>query len=133
GELARREYAYLPLLTRSQRRNQLVLHDLLSGDPGFFVEVICDAYRPASREIEEPSPTDERRLRAEFAWELLRSWKRPPGLEGSEDVKPDRLREWIARARALAEERDRKKIADQQIGNVLYHYPADPDDSAWPH
>ena len=32
-----------------------------------------------------------------------------------------------------ASERDRQTVADQHIGNVLYYYPPDPSDSAWPH
>lgn len=70
--------------------------------------------------------------RAEFAWELLRSWHSPPGLHEGQ-VNADKLREWVTETRSRASERDRKVVADQHIGNVLFHYPSDPTDAAWPH
>jgi len=132
-ELARREYACLPLLTQSREKKGLALHELLSTDVGFFVDVICDLYKPASSNQETDTVSEERRVRAKFAWELLRSWSDPPGLDEGRQVNSEELREWVTRARLLASERDRKKVADQHIGNVFYYYPQVPADTAWPH
>jgi hypothetical protein len=130
-ELARREYAFLPLLTHGHATKNLALHELLSTDPKFFVDVICDLYKPSSQDQQPLS--DEGRRRAEFAWELLRSWRRPPGVHEGTQVSGAELRDWVTKARLLASERDRKIVADQHIGNVLFYYPSDPTDSAWPH
>lgn len=134
GELARREYAFLPLLTRAHSKKNLTLHKLLSTEPKFFSDVICDLYKPASRNREDDeaiSDIDQRR--AEFAWQLLSSWHRPPGLDEAGQVDAGTLRTWVTEARRLANDRDRKTVTDQHIGNVLYYLPADPNDRAWPH
>jgi hypothetical protein len=38
----------------------------------------------------------------------------------------------VEKARALAGEKDRIDVGDQQIGKVLYHAPRDPNDKSWP-
>jgi hypothetical protein len=133
AELARREYAYLPLLTRSFEKRELALHNILSREPRFFVDVICDLYKPHSAEQEKGPVADERQRRAHFAWDLLRSWHHPPAVDEKGQVDAEELREWITESRMLASEKDRKSVADQHIGNVFYYYPRDPSDSAWPH
>lgn len=130
-DIARREYAFLPLLS-SHDKKQLTLHELLADDPHFFVDVICDLYKPSSEE-EGEQITEESRRRAEVAWELLNSWHRPPGLELNGQVNNDKLREWIEAARRLAKEKDRGIIADQHIGRVLFYIPSDSANGVWPH
>ncbi len=95
--------------------------------------MICDLYKAHSAEKGEEPVTDEQKRRAHFAWELLRLWHQPPGVDEALQVKAEELREWIATTRMLASERDRQTVADQHIGNVLYYYPPDPSDLAWPH
>jgi hypothetical protein len=133
GELARREYAYLPLLAGSLAKTDLALHEILADDPEFFVRVLCDLYKPASARSEESEPTKEVRLRAEFALQLLRSWKKPPGVTPSREVEPDKFGEWVKAARQLAAKSERIDVADREIGKVLFYFPSDPGDSVWPH
>src|SRR5262249_36176390 len=61
-EVAKREYAYLPLLTQGDRG--LILHRLMSTDPDFFVSVLCDAFKPANGPTSEPDDERKRRSRA---------------------------------------------------------------------
>lgn len=133
AEVARREYAFLPLLTRFHDKKQLALHELLAHDANFFIDVLCDLYKSSSREAEEEQISEERKRRAEFAWDLLHSWHTPPGIEENKQVNEKKLREWVEIARHLAVEKDRIKIADQHIGKIFYYFPTDPTDSAWPH
>ena len=133
ADVARREYAFLPLLTRFHDKKQLALHELLANDANFFIDVICDLYKASSRQGEEEQISEERKRRAESAWDLLHSWHTPPGVEENEQVNSNKLREWVEIARLLAKQKDRAVIADQHIGKILYYFPSDPNDSAWPH
>src|SRR5439155_14333164 len=43
-EIAKREYAYLPLFDYHHRK--LTLHEVMAGEPAFYVSLICDAFKP---------------------------------------------------------------------------------------
>lgn len=131
-EIAKREYALLPLLATPWAENNLMLHEILSKDPGFFVSVICDVFRPSSRERDVPLD-DLQRLRAEYGYKLLNSWKVLPGTSSAGEINEADLRAWIREARRLGEENDRADLTDQEIGKVLAYSPCDPEDQAWPH
>jgi hypothetical protein len=127
-ELASIEYQYLPLL--EHQGEPVALIQLLKSSPKFFVEVLCDVYLPDS-EKERTEISEERQVKARFAYQMLQSMKSLPGFtEDDQDV--DSLRNWIAEVRDLAREADREVIADQQIGQMLAYAPADSEDKAWP-
>lgn len=126
-DLAGLEYQFLPLL--EFHAEPTALNRLLAKSPQFFMSVVRDAFSPASGEKEEI--TDERRLRARLAYQLLHSIKTVAGFSaGVEDL--DYLRSWIAEVRRLAGEADRAVITDQQIGQILAFAPLDMEDQAWP-
>lgn len=131
--LARREYALLPLLTdQGIECHDLALHELLRQQPEFFVEVVCDLYKPASseRELAEKDIATVK-LRAHMAFELLGSWRTPPGTcDGLVSV--EKLDGWVTSAREMLSEQDRAEIGDQTIGRLLYHLPSDQNDGAFP-
>jgi hypothetical protein len=128
-DLARREYAYLPLL--GFQHPQLTLHQLMADDPSFYVNILSDVFKRASSETDEPI-TEDRRARAEAGYQLLSSFHRVPGFDGS-DIDLSALTNWTQEVRRLAAEADRTQIADQYIGHVLAHAPNDSTDNAWPH
>lgn len=128
-EIARREYAYLPLLHFSQV--PLTIHSLLMQDPDFFVELLCDVFKPASGDAREP--TEERRVRASAGFRVLSECRTIPGMKEGNVIDHAKLSLWIARVRELAAIRDRSAIADEYIGHTLAHAPLDSDDGAWPH
>ncbi|HYM08851.1 MAG TPA: hypothetical protein VEU11_20030, partial [Terriglobales bacterium] len=126
-EVAKREFAYLPLLSHGNR--SLNLHRMMADDPNFFVSVLCTVFKPASGGEGEPSA--ETKARAQHGFELLATFTLVPGY----GERPDEaeLQKWVTEVRRIAEEQDRARIADQYIGQVLSHSPVDPDDNAWPH
>jgi hypothetical protein len=127
-DIARREYAYLPLL--DHRDGSLTLHKLMAEDAEFFISVLCDVYKKTTEESEQP--TKEKQNRARAAYQLLRSFKLVPGLSGDALDIAD-LRAWIVEVRRRGSEEDRSVITEQHIGHLLAHAPLDPDDAAWPH
>ncbi|MBB6185251.1 hypothetical protein [Oleiagrimonas soli] len=131
--VAKMEYRYLPLLVRGLEKKDLFLHEMLATEPSFFVDVLCDLYTPASGELDDARPIEERRTRARHAWQLLHSWRLAPGMLPDGSLDADALNRWIVEVRQRAEEADRVKVADQQIGQILYHTPEDPEDGVWPH
>lgn len=127
-ELASLEYLYLPILEHEGEPVALV--QLLKTSPKFFVDVICDVFRPASQ-AEQVEITEASRTRARLGYQMLQSMKSLPGFtEDGQDV--DLLTNWIAEARQLAKRADREVIADQQIGQMLGYAPVDSEDGAWP-
>lgn len=131
--LARKEYLYLPLLTKSFKAKDLTLHRIMAKDPKFFIDILRDLYKPKSKPIMDAEPSGQEKLRAEFAWNLLRSWKHPPGIDDKGQVIEGILKDWGTEARKLAAGQDRADIADLRIGHVLFYYPVDPTDLIWPH
>lgn len=110
--------------------NTLTLHNLLARDPNFYMSVICDVFKP--RNSEGHAPTEENRRKAQAAYRLLNSFKKIPGsVENIIDLAT--LRSWAHEVLRLAKEKDRVEITEQQIGSLLAHAPADPEDGVWPH
>lgn len=134
--IARREWALLPFLREyGAKPSELALHRLLASDPEFFVEVLCLLYKPKSPKDsgKRVAADDQAKRRAHAAFDLLSSWRTPPGLGAGGTVDSAALDAWIARARTLAVAQDRAEVADQEIGKVLFHLPIDPSDGGWPH
>jgi hypothetical protein len=126
-EIARREYAYLPLF--GYREGKLTLHKVMGEDANFYVGLLCDAFKPSGGEALEP--TEEQVRKAKAAFRLLSEFRTVPGVhEGQIDSQP--LRSWIDEVRRLAALEDRSEIADEYIGHILAYAPSDPDGS-WPH
>lgn len=128
--VARCEYAYLPFL--KHRGSTLKLHQLMAQEGAFFVSILCDVFRPASGAEEDPRT--DRKARAQYGYELLSSMTDVPGfVRGEKQADEEELLRWVSDVRTAARDKDRAKIADQFIGQVLAHAPSDPVDDAWPH
>ena len=131
-DIARREYALLPLLTAYGEEASLSLHELMRADPGFFADVMCDLYRAAYDDrVPEGEALEQARGRANAAYHILESWRTPPGMTGS-IIDVQALNFWIDSARTLLRERDRADVGDLQIGKLLYHTPPEETDQVWP-
>lgn len=101
----------------------------MAQNPEFYISVICDVFKAASKEINEP--TKEQQARAGAGYGLLRSFKTIPGeKDGIVDLVP--LRAWIQDVRKRAAQVDRTRIVDQYIGHLLAHAPSEKADGAWP-
>ena len=126
-EIAKREYAYLPLL--EFRQAPLTIHSLLVEDADLFVSLLCDIFKPASGE--EREITEERRARASAGYHLLSECHTVPALKNG-DIDIAELNRWIGRVRELAAMHDRTVIANEYIGHILAYAPPDKD-GGWPH
>lgn len=134
-EIARREYAYLPILEhyylprRGAEPVSLTIYEMLSQDPELYVQVLCDVFKPASGPDREVSK--ESRTRAAAGYRLISGFRTLPGATG-DSIDEQQMLDWIKRVRELAGEKDRAVIADQYIGQLLAHAPKD-NDGGWPH
>ncbi|WP_421376448.1 hypothetical protein ACOCG7_00910 [Paraburkholderia sp. DD10] len=135
GEIEDIELRCLPVLLAELRDGeQLSFHRTMAERPDAFIDVICVAYAPAKSVNEQQAPdgvSSSDQARAIVAWRVLRAWRTPPGLSQSGVMREGPLMEWILKARKLAEELDRTAVADQYIGAVLLHTPAEKD-GRWP-
>lgn len=125
-EVARLELIYLSLL-RHDRRPKL-LHKAMGQDPSLFIEAACLAFRGKSEPKGELD--DAARGRALVAYELLASWRTPPGFEKG-SINGGRLDAWLDEVRLRLAENNRAAIGDQIIGQVLSGSPSGAD-GAWP-
>lgn len=133
NEMARLEWAFLPLF-RFSGRPALALQRALSTTPRFFVEVLSAVYRPSKESrIEEPPPADLEQARniASQAYELLRDWRRVPGLTDAGIIDLAALEAWIKEARVLCAQAGRGTVGDHHIGQILAAAPPEPD-GVWP-
>ena len=129
------EWLYLPLLDSNRsNRNPKILHEELSQNPEFFIEVLKWVYKPKDEgkiEEERNEITDDLILqRAEQAYHLLHSWKKIPGMKSDNSIDKTVLQEWINKVRQLAEEQSRLEVADMKIGQILAEYPENVEE--WP-
>jgi hypothetical protein len=125
--LIKLEWLYLPLLASyGSPHKPSILHEELAKNPEFFIEVLRWVYKSDKNEEETEDISDEtKRNRARNAYELLRSWKRMPGLDESGNIDEDFLWKWIDKVREIAEKIGRLKVADLKIGQVIAEYPED--------
>lgn len=127
-DIARREYAYLPLFDR--RKEPLKLHQLIVQRPDLFLEFIKLVFKPASGQA---PPMDEAKQRhATAAYRLLGGIRIVPGQAGNH-VDEKAVVDWCLAVQKLAAEADRVRITEQYIGHVLAHAPEDASDKGWPH
>ena len=131
----RLEWLYLPILASYDNpRNPKLLHDELSKNPNFFIDVLKWIYKPDNDkfdEIENENLADELiKNRAEYAYELLRTWRKIPGVDESGKFDLNFLNKWVEEVRELAIKCGRIEVADMHIGRVLAQYPEN--DVDWP-
>ncbi|RIK66071.1 MAG: hypothetical protein DCC65_10630 [Planctomycetota bacterium] len=127
--IARLEWAYLPALDRHSYQPRL-LHRELSRNPEFFAQVVAIVFREEGADGIETS--DEEQERARRGYELLDSWRSPPGLGADDKLDSSDLRLWVTKARELLKTSKRLAVGDVSIGQVLSgHFFGS--DGAWPH
>ena len=127
--VARLEWGFLAAL--GYEPDVPALQEALAESPDFFVEIVCEVYRPRNRAADEEDvePADGG-ARARNGYRLLSSWTRPPGLvDGHLDA--DRLRTWVDAAKTLLEEHDRLEVGLVHLGHVLVSAPVEAD-GTWP-
>jgi hypothetical protein len=127
-EIARLEYAYLPLLRHESE--PLTVFSVLASDPEMFVDVLSHVFRGKNAPPDQVI-TAETKARANISYDLLSAFKTVPGLrDGKIDAQV--LSEWVTKARTLAAAKDLDDISDQRIGYVLAYAPQDASEPFWP-
>lgn len=84
----------------------------------------------AEGETEHCQSDEVSRARAILAYELLLSWRTPPGLENDE-MDGCQLESWLDEARSRLAEKQRCAVGDELIGQMLNGSPPGTD-GAWP-
>jgi hypothetical protein len=127
--LAEMEFGFYPVTFSAEPST--VLHAALAKEPLFYIEVLCQAFRPKNLDGNS-EPTDDDIARGRVSRRLLRQLQIVPGLENGK-IKGTVLSWWVDEARSFAAEADRTEIADYYIGRLLAHAPIDSDHpEAWP-
>jgi hypothetical protein len=125
-DVASLEFLYLPLLRHD--RSPELLHRKMGEDPSLFIEAVCLAFRGEGEPVQELD--DAGRARAHLAYELLESWRMPPGLDEGV-IDGAHLTRWVTEARGRLSNVKRAAIGDQLIGQLLSGSPPG-SDGAWP-
>ena len=130
GELAKWEFAYLPLLTGPGQRSQpLGLFKIMSTDPTNFVEALKLMFRAKNAVPSDRSEGGEAKARA--AYNLLEAFRTVPGVTGT-GVDGAAMARWVRTALEALADSDRLDVGLSYIGKLFAHAPNDPGDSAWP-
>lgn len=130
------EWLFLPFLASyGNHRKPKKLHEELSKNPNFFIDVLKFIYKPDDETKKEELTnglTDEQlQNRARQAYELLHSWKTIPGVNQEGEIDSEFLNDWTKKVRELAQEFGRLEVADIYIGQVLANYPEEKG-TVWP-
>lgn len=132
----RMEWNYLQFLSGNHgHQSPVLLHEEMSSNPEFFIEVLKCFYKSDMEELCEFElngfTQDQLTLRAKNAYGLLESWVKIPGFPTNGEIDPNTLWDWINKVRDLAKKCGRLKPADIQIGQLLAQCPKINDE--WPH
>lgn len=131
-ELSRIEWSFLPLLDEQYDASPKFLEQKLADDPDYFCSVIRLIFRSKNEARSAEELTEERQSIATNAYRLLHRWKTPPGSRKDQPFDGDTLNVWLERVKANCAESGHLKVALQQVGNVLFYSPPDPD-GLWLH
>ena len=127
GELARVEWGYLPLLERDARSSPKTLENRLASDPGFFCEVVRHVYRSKKPARSEKKHTEQEKAVAQNAYQLLRRWRTPPGMQPDGSFSGEHLMRWLESTKTMCIESGHLEVALIHVGQVLFYCPPDPD------
>jgi hypothetical protein len=126
-DLFRVEWAYLVLLDDSRGATPKLLDNRLASDPSFFCEVIRLIYR--SKKVDAPTnnPSEQAKAIATNAWDLLRKWRTPPGMQEDGSFSDSHFSAWLQRVKEICIESGHLEFALNEVGKVLIHCPSDTD------
>ena len=126
------EWAYLSLLDGRQGVFPKTLESRLASDPNIFCEVIRLLYRSRRADMPKLEGGGQKEAVAANAWNLLRGWRVPPGMEPDGTFSGVQFQAWLSSVRKSCQESGHLEVAYTHVGQVLIHCPADPD-GLWIH
>lgn len=133
-EMAALEFRYIDIFDNEQGHPEN-LERAIAKDPELFVQAIGFAFK-RSDDSEDPAEfivEDEavRKNRAQSGYKVLNALTRVPGENDDGTIDTRALVAWIEQVRAGSAAIARSDIADQMIGKLLSHAPADAE-GVWP-
>lgn len=137
------EWLYLPVLGRGfDAGNTPILHKEMAENPDFFMQVVSQVYNPETvvKEVTETSEeaTQQKAQVAQYAYQLLNTWKIVPGTDCDGNIDEQKLKNWVATVIENAKSEDRLIAVESQLGSILAQIPEtntkmDPDKELnWP-
>lgn len=122
------EWAYLAMLKHSRVTDAKTLSAAIASEPDWFCELIRSIFRSENEKEGErrPEPSEDRRLFAQNAYQLLGTWNTIPGGDAIGEVSADKLNAWIDAVKASLEQSGHLAVGLQKAGEVFIHAPADP-------
>lgn len=130
--LAEIEWIYLDLLDHHFGSRPVTLERRLADESTFFCEALRIVFRSRSDDGPEEKITEERKNLATRVYRLLRNWNIVPGTREDGSFDAAKLKKWVAEVRKSCQISGHIEIANDQIGKVLAHSPADPN-GLWIH
>ena len=126
-DLMKVEWLYLPLLERHLGASPRTLEFRLASDPDFYCQVIQLIFLPEGQDGRSKELSEQEKALAQSAYALLFEWKTPPGMQLDGTFSPEEFTRWLNYVKAVCGESGHLEIALEQVGEVLAHYPPDPD------
>ncbi len=120
------EWAYLALLNREHRSSPKLLEKYLANNPEFFCQIIQMIYR-STKNVLVIESSEETKEAASNAWNLLHSWKTPPGTQEDGSFNNLHFSTWLQRVKDICRESGHLEVALINVGEVLIHTPSDID------
>ena len=121
------EWSYLGLLDHYRGNSPASLEYRLATDPDFYCKVIQTLFRPEGVDSNQMQLSDQEEAVMTNTYNLLFHWNKPPGSNPDKSFYPDIFIKWIEKVREICGRSGHLKIALEQAGEVLAHYPPDPD------
>lgn len=133
-EMAALEFRFIDIFDNDQGR-PVNLEHAVASDPELFVQAVAFAFKRRDDNEDPPELRTEDALlkknRAHAGYKMLDAITRVPGLKDDGTIDSDKLVKWIEQVRAASAKLARAEVADQMIGKLLSHAPADADE-VWP-
>ncbi len=103
------------------------MENRLASDPGFFCEVIRHVYRSKKEPKSEKKHTEQEKAVAQNAYQLLREWRTPPGMQPDGSFSREHLMRWLESTKTICIESGHLEVALTHVGQVLFYCPPEPD------
>lgn len=129
SELAQLEFLYLDVFW-FEEGGVPNLEKEIEENPDLFCQAITLVYRHED-DTERRDPTPKESRAAAKVHRLLDKLTRLPGHDMDGTLQAEKLTDWVLKAQQLCESNGRKRIGDQQIGQLLANAPTG-DDEVWP-
>jgi hypothetical protein len=132
--MASLEFQFIDIFDHAEAR-PVNLERQIESQPELFVQALAFAFK---RDDDQADPDEllagdeeQHAARAGAAYKLLDAIARVPAYDSEGGIDSAKLVLWVEHVRASARTLARLDIADQMIGKLLSHAPADPD-GVWP-